>query len=264
MPDTLYRSHKLEKSTSDGQVITSGSITTWEDEPVSPFDVGDIFRPVPDGPLLTVKKVNINDNVIGTVAGKTVRQWQISVEGDNSSEDTDSSTSQQKAGNVNSFSIEQSSDGSLVFSGDKEVSYSGKTPRPNFSVGDTFHHPVVGALTCSKISGSEDGSNNWVFTFEGSRRDAPPLPDEEVSVSYEINGSTVRTVAGEFIALKRSDAPITRKTITVYTDSASLVAPIGSAYQGGIAVSENISKENIKNNGISIQSYYRHVIEVEA
>ena len=73
MPDSLYRSYSLEKSSNNGEVITSGSLTTWEDRPVSSLDVGDTFRPIPNGPLLTVKKVSINDNVIGTVAGKTVR-----------------------------------------------------------------------------------------------------------------------------------------------------------------------------------------------
>ena len=79
MPDKLYRSHSLEFS-NDG---TSGSLTLWEDSPVSPFNVGDTFRPVPQSPQLTVEKVSIKDNVIGEANGKTIRQWEVTIEGSN-------------------------------------------------------------------------------------------------------------------------------------------------------------------------------------
>ena len=268
MPDILFRSHSLEKSSNDGDVITSGSITLWEDQPVSPFDVGDTFTPIPDGPPLIVKDVNIVDNVIGTVAGKVVRQWQISVKGDN-----DGSNGQSSSDTKYSFGIEKNSDGVTVYSGTKEVAYSGDNPNPNISLGDSFSLPVIGNLTCTKVSGNDDGSGNWTFSIEGSRtgssssggqQDTQHLPDDEVTLSYEINGSTVRTVAGELIALKRSETPILRKTITVYSASDSLIATIGNTYQGGIALSENISLETIKNNGIVTSSYYKHIIEVEA
>ena len=178
MPDSLYRSHSLEKSLSDEQVITSGSITFWEDTPTSPLDVGDTFTPIPNGPTLTVKKVNISDNVIGLNAGKLVRQWQISVDG--------------------------------------------------------------------------------VLQEEAA------LPDNEVSWAYEINGSTVRTVSGELIALRRSKTPITKKTFTVFTDTEDMIITPGDAYQGGIALSENVIKEDIKVDGVVTGCYYRHNIEVEA
>ena len=146
MPDTLYRSHALEKSTNDGEVITSGSITTWEDQPVSPFDVGDTFRPVPDGPLLTVKKVSINDNVIGTVAGKTVRQWQISVEGDNQNE-TSADTKTHILYNFQ-FNAEE-------HSGTMEVTNTGNNPAIRLKVGDLFNVPGVGRIPCINVRGSD-------------------------------------------------------------------------------------------------------------
>ena len=528
MADSLYRSYHLEKTQSDSGVVTSGSLTTWEDSPVSRLDVGDSFRPVPNGPLLTVKKVNISDNVIGVVAGKTLRQWQISVEGDNQDEtsqdtqthvlynfginadehsgtmevtntghapsvtlnigdfftvpgvgripcvnikgsdsyddngnhiwsviyegsDADNSDSQQSSdtlpedkynltiekdsdgviqksgskvvvtegntpnlniqvgstfnipgiGNVTcskvsgsddysdsgtrrwtmtyegyinddsssgeqssssqdtqyrfsieadnngglshsgsieistisdtppsvyqvgssltipgigevtcvkvsgsdsytdngrrkwsivyegadnisaaeqgakySFDIDTNSDGITVYSGTKEVSYTGDNPVPGINVGDVFSIPVVGSLTCTKVRGSDDGAGAWTFVFEGSRsgadssgsdhQDVSSLPDDEISTSYELNGTTARTVNGELIALRRSDTPIKKSSITVYSNSQATLASIGGQYETyGIALSENIIKETIKKDNVVIRTYYKHTIEVE-
>lgn len=71
MPDLLYKSHSLEK-TNEG---ISGSLTFWENSPVSPFEVGDTFSPIPDSTPLTVEKVSIKDNVLGEYNGKVLRQW---------------------------------------------------------------------------------------------------------------------------------------------------------------------------------------------
>lgn len=177
MSDKLYRSYSLEKS-AEGY---SGSITLWENTPVSPLNVGDTFYPIEDGPALIVNKVSIKDNVIGEIAGKTVRQWEITIEGSSSG-----------------------------------------TP------------------------------------------DASALPDDEVSTIYELNGSSVRSVSGEFIALRRSNTPITKKSITLYSNSSEAVAFPGDTYEGGIVTSVNISKETIKNNGVISASYFKHSIEVEA
>ena len=125
MPDNLFRSHSLEKSSNEGKVLTSGAITLWEDQPVSPLDVGDTFQPVPNGPILTVDRVNINDNVIGINAGKPVRQWQISIEGSDKLE-ADSSER-------HSFSIEQDND-NLIHSGSVSKSVTGDTPPLSISV----------------------------------------------------------------------------------------------------------------------------------
>ena len=173
MTDKLYRSYSLDKS-NEGY---SGSITLWEDSPVSPLNIGDTFYPVEDGPALVVEKISIKDNVIGEVGGKPFRQWEITIEG------------------------------------------------------------------------SSSGTS---------------LPDSETSITYELNGSTVRSVSGEFIALRRSNNPITKKSITVYSDSFDPITSPGNIYKGGIVTSENIIQETIRNNGIITAQYYKHSIEVEA
>lgn len=184
MAETLSRSYSLEKSSNNGEVVTSGTLTTWENSPVSLFDVGDTFSPIPDGPVLTVRKVNITDKVIGINAGEFVRQWQISVEGDNS-------------------------------------------------------------LTASGSSSS--------------------LPNDELSVSYELNGTTARTVDGDFIALRRSLIPIKRTSITVCSDSQEALTIPGNTYETyGTVVSENIVKETIKKDNVIVRTYYKHTIEAEA
>ena len=517
MPDKLYRSHSLEFS-NDG---TSGSLTLWEDSPVSPFNVGDTFRPVPQSPQLTVEKVSIKDNVIGEANGKTIRQWEVTIEGSNfvaeqqqdaqthikynfnisdneksgsmevvnqgdnpalsldigdtfsvpgigevtcvkvSGNDTydddnihswtvtyegsdnpmaqdedalpdtkyslsiqkDNDGDIQKSGSMSivhegnapvfnvsvgdnfdvpgigqikctkvsasdeysnsgshrwtvnyegviagtsdddnpdeqdvhakysfsidndslsgsveftaagnepvfahnvgdtielpgigvvtctkisgsdsysdngkrkwtviyeasndaqsqelpdtnikySLSIENNSDGVTIYSGTKEFSCSGETPTPDINIGDKFSLPLVGELTCTKILSSNNDANSWTVTIEGSRGGAETddddehgLPENETVINYEINGSTVRSVAGEFIALRRSETPITKKTITVYTSTIDALAVPGSTYEGGIVTSENISKETIKNNSVVTATYYKHSIEVEA
>ena len=173
MTDKLYRSYSLVFS-NEGY---SGSITLWEDSPVSPLNIGDTFYPLHDGPALIVEKISIKDNVIGEVGGKPFRQWEITIEG------------------------------------------------------------------------SSSGTS---------------LPDPEASISYELNGSTVRSVSGEFIALRRSNNPITKKSITVYSDSFDPITSPGNIYKGGIVISENIIQETIRNNGIITAQYYKHSIEVEA
>ena len=185
MPDILYRSHSLEK-TGEGY---SGSLTVWNDSPVSPFNIGDTFRPTANSPALTVETVTIKDNVLGLFNGKLLRQWEVTITGSNNSP-----------------------------SGDD-----------------------------------------------------PSLPETEIIVTREINGSTVRSVEGDLIALRRSVTPIIKKTFTVYTQDETAITTPGSLYDydnddvvDGIVLSENISKETIKNNGVVIASYYKHVIEVEA
>ena len=91
------------------------------------------------------------------------------------------------------------------------------------------------------------------------------MPDEEISISYELNGSTARTVDGDFIALRRSNTPIKKTTITEYSVSQEALAVIGDNYKSfGLALSENVIKEVIKKDNIVISTYYKHTIEVEA
>lgn len=340
MSDVLYKSHSLEK-TSEG---ISGSLTLWEDSPVSPVDVGDTFSPVANGPVLTAEKVSIKDNVIGSFNGKLLRQWQITIEGSNNSSGSADThvkynfniSAGEKSGSMEvtntgdhpsitldigdtfnvpgigevfcsnvkgsddynsagirtwtviyegankavvqdsdakyTLNIENNSDGVTVYSGSKETTYTGASPSVAINIGDTFTLPLIGEVTCTRIQTSNTEANTWSVIIEGSRGgssssgsgETPSLPDTESVITYEINGSTVRSVAGEFIALRRSQTPITKKSITVYTSTVDAVATPGSTYSGGIVTSENITKETVKNNGVVTGSYYRHVIEVEA
>ena len=340
MPDILYQSHSIEKN----QNSTSGTLTLWEDTPVSPFDVGDTFKPIPNGPLLTVEKVGIKDNVIGVSNGKLLRQWEITVEGSNSPSENSithvkynfSISPEEKSGSMEvtnkgdspaislnvgdtfsipgigevfcssvkgndaydeagvhswsiiyegsnktvvqeadvkySLNIEHNSDGFTVYSGSKEFTCSGTAPAVDIHIGDTFTLPLIGELTCTRISSSNIDANSWSVVIEGSRGgsssgdgdDDTSLPDNDTVITREINGSTVRTVNGEFIALRRSLSPIVKKTITVYSSTLDPIATPGNFYQGGIVLSENIIKETIKNNGVVTNSYYKHTLEIEA
>lgn len=342
MADILYRSHSIEK-TQDG---ISGSLTVWEDSPVSPFDVGDTFSPITSGPALTVERVSIKDNVLGEYNGKLLRQWEITVEGSNNSSGSAQThvkynfniSAGEKSGTMEvtntgdnpsitldigdtfsvpgigevfcsnvkgsdeydssgvhtwtvvyegankaviqdtdtkyTLNIENNSDGVTVYSGSKETTCTGSAPTVAVNIGDTFSLPYIGTVTCTRIQTSNTDANTWSVIIEGSRGGASgggegggdsSLPETETVITREINGSTVRTVAGNFVVLRRSVTPIIKKTITVYTSTVDAVATLGNTYQEeGIAISENISRETIKNNGVVTASYYKHVIEVES
>ena len=201
LPDSLYRSYSLEKSSNNGEVITSGSLTTWEDRPVSSLDVGDTFRPIPNGPLLTVKKVSINDNVIGTVAGKTVRQWQISVEGDNDASD---SSLTHVLYNFN-FNADE-------HSGTMEVTNTGDAPAITLNIGDTFSVPGVGRIPCVNVKGNDsyddNGNHVWSVIYEGSdvQEKQNALPEDKYSLSIEQNDDEV-VHSGSFITTSTGNTP---------------------------------------------------------
>ena len=339
MSDALYNSYSLEKTSEE----ISGSMTIWQDNPSSPYDIGDTFRPVPDAPLLNVRKVNISDNVIGEVNGKPFRQWQVVIEGstgehtnsdtnikytfDISSDETSGSMEVINKGNAPAFSLsvgknfnvpgigsvkctsikgsdnydenglhtwtttyEGASAGtgedddednigtkySLSVSADEktasmEVTNKGSSPSINKNVGDTFTVPgLAGYIKCTSVKASnsynEHGVQSWNVTYEGTtgEDEETSTPENEISFSYELNGTTVRTIDGEFLALRRSTTPITKKSIVIYNDSQNSVVTIGSNYEGGIAISENIIKEEISKNGVKLKSYYKHTIEVES
>ncbi len=258
MPENLYRSYSLEKSADS----ISGSLTLWEDSPSSPYDIGGTFQPVPGGPRLKVSKVNISDNVIGERNGKPYRQWQIVVEGNTEESSVETNIKY-------SFSIS-----SEEKSGTMEVVQKGNSPSISLNIGETFNVPGIGNVKCTAIKGNdsynENGIHVWTTSYEGvmysggNDDENPSLPDTEITISYELNGITTRTVAGEFLALMRSSTPITKKTITVYNNSVSAISSPGGTYEGGIVLSENIEKETIKVNGVTTNSYYKHSIEVES
>ena len=274
MADKLLRSHSLEKSKGADGITTSGSFSFWEDSPVSPLNIGDDFQPVPGGPTLKVGKVSISDSVVGERFGRPFRQWQITVEGDNSVQFDDTGDSNVKY----TFLIEKGEDGLTKRTGTMEVTNTGASPSISVQVGGSFNVPGVGAVTCTKVSGgdsyTDSGSHKWTITYEGAKVEAgggdddnnPTLPESEEEITYEINGTTTRSVSGEFIVLRRSTTPITKKSLTVYNNSATRLATPGSTYAdtGAVAISEVIAKEIQKSNGVEIGSYYRHELTLEA
>ena len=246
-------SFSLEMDNS-GEVIHSGSveITSSGNTPTIAHSVGGKIS-LPGVGEVTCTKVSGSDSYSDT--GK--RKWMIVYEG------SDKSQLENDKGKY-TLNIEKNSDGLTVYSGSKEITCTGKTPTISVSVGEKFSLPLVGELTCTRVHSSNNNADSWSILIEGSRTSIDSLPETETVINYEINGTTVRSVAGEFIALRRSATPITKKSITVYTDTAASVASPGSTYKGGIVISENIVKETIKNNGVVISSYYKHTIEVEA
>jgi len=257
MPDKLYNSHTLEKTSEE----TLGSLTIWRDTPTSPYKIGSKFSPVP-GVSLNVKKINISDNVIGELNGKPFRQWQVVIEG--SSEEVSGSGSDT---NVKyNFSVSEDET-----SGSMEVTNKGNSPTLKLSIGGSFNVPGLGSVKCTSIKASnsynENGVQSWNVTYEGSSGSSSSSSGEsssdEESTSYEFNGITVRTVNGELLALGRSGTPMQRNTYTITNNSSAATAPPGDKYRGGTVISETIVKEVTKKNGVVTKTQYKHTIETE-
>ena len=246
MPDNLFRSQSLEKSSNEGKVLTSGAITLWEDQPVSPLDVGDTFQPVPNGPILTVDRVNINDNVIGINAGKTVRQWQISIEGSDKLE-ADSSER-------HSFSIEQDND-NLIHSGSVSKSVTGDTPPLSISVGSYINIPGVGRIKCSKISGSDDfnelGQRIWNLTYEGS--DASQSSDD-ASYNTKYSFSIDNQHSGSMQVVNEGKQP----DITLRIGSKFFIPGIGEVICSKISGNDDYSSNGNRRWTVTYEGYSEH------
>ena len=128
-------------------------------------------------------------------------------------------------------------------------------------------------MKCTSIKASNSYNDNgvqvWSVTYEGVTGSSSNDSDdnstsEEENTTYELNGVTVRTVAGEFLALQRSTTPIKKQTFTIINNSASKLANPGSSYSsGGICISETIVKEVTKVNGVVTKTSYKHTIETE-
>ena len=259
-------SFSLEQNSS-GNLSHSGTveISSTGNSPTFIYQVGDTLN-LPGIGTVTCVKVSGSDSY--TDSGK--RKWTVVYEGS----DKEQSEEETQATNIKySVNIENNADGVTVYSGSKEITFQGEAPVPPVSIGGKFTLPLVGELTCTRIHSSNDDANTWAIIIEGSRSgsssssgggDDSSLPETETVINYEINGSTARTIAGEFIALRRSQTPITKKNITVYTNSVEAIASPGSIYDDGIVLSENIVKETIKDNGVVTGSYYKHTIEVES
>ena len=258
--DTKY-SFVFDSNSKSGSV----EISTISDSPSEKYSIGDSIR-IPGIGNVTCTKISGSDSY--TENGN--RKWTVVFEASSNSQEEEQS---QDSSVKYSFNIERDSNGVIVCSGSKQFTIE-RNGSIGHSIGGTVAIPFAGSLTCTKISGNDDENGNWVVTVEASGGDSSgqsgedtgdtSLPDTETSISYEINGLTVRTVSGELIALKRSETPITRKTITLYTDSESSGHSPGGTYENGIITSISTSKEAIKSNNVVTRTYYRHNIEVEA
>ena len=253
-------SFSIDNDSSSGSVEFSAT----GNEPVFAHNIGDTIL-LPGIGEVKCTKISGSDSYSDN--GK--RKWTVIYEASNEAQSQEHQNDNVKY----SLSIENNSEGITVYSGTKEFSFSGELPALDFNIGDTFSLPLIGNVTCTKIHYGNNEANSWTVTIEGSRSgsetgadydDEQGLPENETTINYEINGSTVRSIAGEFIALRRSQTPITKKSITVYTSTVDPVTTPGSIYESGIVTSENISKETIRNNGVVTASYYKHSIEVEA
>ena len=248
MPDNLFRSHSLEKSSNEGKVVTSGALTIWEDKPVSPLDVGDTFQPVPNGPVLTVKRVNIDDNVIGLNAGRPVRQWQISIEGN---DEIDSSALER-----HTFSIEQDDD-NVIHSGSISKAVTSDTPPPSISVGSLIDIPGVGIIKCSKISGSDDfneyGQRVWHLTYEGT--DAPQSSGLDDALNTKYSFTIDNEHSGSMQVVNEGDTP----AVTLGIGSQFRIPGIGEVTCSKISGSDDYSQNGIRRWTVTYEGYSGHV-----
>ena len=180
-----------------------------------------------------------------------------------------------------SVNVEKLENEDTLFTISIETINYGSAPVIKCSIGDTntssvFFKDIPAVptpFTCTKYSYS-DAFNElnlhvWTVVYEGfaivphEEKTDDDENDLEISTSYELNGSTVYTIDGDIIALRRSETPIMKKSITKITDSADRITTPGNTYQDGIVLSESIVKETIKNNNIVSKTYYKHTIEVE-
>ena len=270
-PDTPTANAKYtfsKERDAQGNTTQSGTveISNTGDNPSTTYALGSTIT-LPGVGSLTCTKISGAD----TYTDKGLRKWIVTYEGSDATQtDPDNPTATTKY----TLDIENNADGITVYTGTKEITCTGEAPTISTSVGGTFSVPYVGSLTCTRVHSSNDG-NTWTVLIEGSRgggsssnpddpdTPTPSMPENETVINYELNGITVRTVAGEFLALTRSQTPITKKSVTVYTNTVTAVASPGSTYEGGTVLSENIVKETIKSNGVVTGSYYKHTLEVE-
>ena len=279
MPGELWRTHGLEVSRdADGAIVTSGSLSYWADEPVSSYAVGDTFQPIGAyGPTLVVTRVSMSDDVVGTRLGRPVRQWQITVESEGTS------TGAGDAARARwTYEMSKDDNGLIHHRGSVELKIDGDPLVFEMELGDEFGKKLTDVpiedmkiLLCTRVSASDEwtdkGVRRWTVTYDGAKvapasGDSLVPTDTEETISYEINGRTTRAVDGTFVVLRRSSLPVTRRSLVRYSKEESggkNETTLGSAYEGGIAVSERVTKETIKENGVVIGSYWRHDIEVE-
>ena len=234
-----------------------------------------------------ITKIHVSDEVIGERNGYPFRQWLITLDG-YIQKSTVLMQGEEPAVEViiNSYSIsvEKLENRDTLFKISIETINYGDAPEIKCSIGkgdsesseasSNFFADIPGVpapFTCTNYSYSDTFNELnlqvWTVVYEGfaivPHEEEVDDDDLAISTSYELNGSIAYTVDGDIVALRRSETPITKSSITTYTDSADRITTPGDVYQGGIVLSESVMQETVKNNNVLIHSYYKHTIEIE-
>ncbi|MBQ7593258.1 MAG: hypothetical protein IJU48_02760 [Synergistaceae bacterium] len=305
MADKLYQTYNFEISRTDNGIYRA-SFDIWSDDPRGPekYSLGNSVNFIPDeimpnpyersknpgkypaqlGYKIFITKKTTTDEKIGELCNYPYRLWHHQYEGYLILPESGGEFPSQISYSVD---IERNDDGESVYSGTMTVTQAFEPETPDatqidllYQIGDTFTIPLYEgiSLTCTKISTSNSyndyGLEVITTVYEGkltADEDGTfELPAEEITdITHELNGLTVRTIAGELIALRRSTTPITRKTLTAYSQSSEPFYALGSESNGGIVLSDKVIKEtkeirNSRTGKLETQIYYRHEIEVEA
>ena len=266
-PNTQY-DFVIEKD-DNGDIKYTGSMGVLNTgaTPSLDINIGDKFT-IPTIGEVTCIKISGGDEY----TDNNTHRWRVTYEAEKVTANEDSDIEDNDINIRYDFVIEKTSEGITRYAGTMEVVNTGDTPSLEFEIGDVFNIPCIGEVVCTKINGSDDYTDNgihrWKMIYDGAKvtgdnEESTSIPDDEESVTYELNGITTRSVSGEFIALRRSANPIIKKSITRYTANSTQIVTIGAAYSGGVAISEQITKENLKIDGVQVGTYYRHDIEVE-
>ena len=231
-----------------------------------------------------ITKIHISDEVIGERNGYPFRQWLVTLDGyinHSKALQTEDETAPGVIINSYSVDVEKLENDDTLFQISIETINYGQEPVIIYSIGDTeassaFFSDIPGAplpFTCTSYSYSDSfnelNMHVWTVVYKGfallphEQEGDDEQDDEDTSISYEINGSGIYTVDGNIIALRRSEAPIVKKTFTKYSDSSDRITTPGAVYQGGIVLSESIIKETINSSYAVAKTYYKHTIEIE-
>ena len=307
MAEKLYEAHSIQYSADRNNLNTplgTASFSFWCDTPnpsgiYQNVRVGEVLDPavwlpksiqphnsIEHGldfkapPKLHITDVHIDDEVIGELNGTPYRQYKITAEGYLIEDGYDDNEP-----NITDYSVnaEENDTGDISFTASVTSVNGGEAPAILANIGEAIDFPGVSVpLVCNsyKFSNGLDEFKRhvWTVIYECSasvpaESSSTTLPQEEqLDTTYELNGSTLRSIAGELIVLRRSQTPITKKTVIAHSLTSEPVYLIGSECYGGIALSDKVSKETKEiiqmneidgTSSITTLTYFRHEIEVE-
>lgn len=295
MAEKLYNSRSFEYSVLSYQGSPEGkaSFTFFADTPVpNEISIGKrisgericprTISPHPSNgqninvPDLIVTDIHSEDVILGELNGTPYRQFKITVDGWLSTKNDSGSTY------VVSYTVnaERKDNGDILYTATIETIsiLNGDNQIQKFcDIGNSVSVPNVSVpLICIsyKFNDGLDDFKRYVWTgiyeFSALIPASVELPEEtEQNLSYELNGVTVRTIAGELLVLRRSENPIVKKTIVAYSNNTNPIYTPGEACHDGIAMSDKIVEETKEYWDVNSAEFvtsvqYRHEIEVEA